>query len=630
MSGLFCVLMVLTLGASCSQGSSQTPVSTKATRTPRSNARPTFTVSARRTGDFPNSPEGVVRKLLDSMERQDANAYLDALDPALRDKPNYFFAQAFSTGLLSALGLGGTVDVSSIAFKNLRFDTQNDTGQTANVFVSGKIRNLSVASEEDFSESIITRSINGIWYVSDEEVVYAPSPTPAPSLRLVVLDSKKDPLEGGYAKWTAHLAVQNVGDSTFASKWPQNLGTLQTKEGFSYETEVEPLTPNGVGRIYDYKKGPLILPAGFATKAISWYVITATAKIGEKTTPQTLVVPGWGIVDVTKSSQEIEFPTSRQSDEFLSAPDMIEIPNVGRLFVQNLAVELAPPGKRGEETVKAYKVPVLKFHLKFENTNVGEPRDLWNVDAFLTSGEGIHHFPYVSEDCYNTIYGNISFRAGPGQTLDCELYQQLWITGIKDEDPMIQFSKVKLILYLADQDIIRIYNVPEVPIASFTAAAPKIYANSALENLVLQPSEVRLPLDQKFSKIEEVVPDLGDLPSDIVTIGPTGALWELFAPEGTPTTGDPFISSAVVSFKDVEGATKAFDAYYSAFRQEYDIHRNQVGDGGFNYVASNPDRTVYVWRQSNLILTLVVSASAADGDSQYALSLLEVMMSHLQ
>ena len=116
-------------------------------------------------GKFPNTPEGVVRKMLNSIEKSDTNQYLDSVTPEDRKEPGFFFyKQLAQEGLMSTIGLG-KIDAADpkVAFRDLSFGTLNVDDETAFVTVIGKMRDLNVAMEQDFDSAVKAVRRDGVW-----------------------------------------------------------------------------------------------------------------------------------------------------------------------------------------------------------------------------------------------------------------------------------------------------------------------------------------------------------------------------------------------------------------------------------------------------------------------------------
>lgn len=190
---------------------------------------------------FKDTPEDVVRKSLYAIEKQDADQYLDALDPALRQEPNYFFANTLSKGLFSAFGLGGVGDMTKLSFRGLKLNRQNIDENSARVDVTGKLRNLAVATEEDFSGSFYTRKIDGTWYVSSEEIVRAAEiQAAAQATQQALFDMCRHPLEAikieivepikfGAESSTFKIKITNADNKVHSLRigWFLNLGASE-------------------------------------------------------------------------------------------------------------------------------------------------------------------------------------------------------------------------------------------------------------------------------------------------------------------------------------------------------------------------------------------------------------------
>jgi parvulin-like peptidyl-prolyl isomerase len=119
------------------------------------------------TSKFPNTPEGVVKKMLDSIEKGDANQYLDSVTPEDRKEPGFFFYKQLAQAVMGAAGLGG-IDAANpkVSFRELELVTTEISNSSALVTINGKVRDLSLAMEQDFSANINTIKRDGVWLCS--------------------------------------------------------------------------------------------------------------------------------------------------------------------------------------------------------------------------------------------------------------------------------------------------------------------------------------------------------------------------------------------------------------------------------------------------------------------------------
>jgi hypothetical protein len=134
-----------------------------------------------------NTPEGVTRKLFDSLQENDANKYLDSITPADRQQPGYFFYRQLIQGIFGGLGLG-SMEASKlkISFAEMKYTEISNDGRIAQVQVSGKLRDLNMGLEDDFSTVVNVVRIDQTWLVSltgeaEKEVLAPPTRTNIPA-----------------------------------------------------------------------------------------------------------------------------------------------------------------------------------------------------------------------------------------------------------------------------------------------------------------------------------------------------------------------------------------------------------------------------------------------------------------
>lgn len=114
---------------------------------------------------FPNTPQGAAAKFLNAVEREDANQYLDAVDPQYRSEPGFGFAQALLQSLAGLFGLSNPQ--LRLAFRDLSFTPIATANNITLLQVQGFARNLSMYTEDEFDQVLVTRRIENIWYVSN-------------------------------------------------------------------------------------------------------------------------------------------------------------------------------------------------------------------------------------------------------------------------------------------------------------------------------------------------------------------------------------------------------------------------------------------------------------------------------
>lgn len=115
------------------------------------------------------SPEEAVLAFYSAIEANDANAYLDVIDPRLRSSTDNYFAQSqFLSALTQVFGLGGTLgkDASKVSFRDLTTQISEESENVARVSIVGTVRSLAFATEQPMFDSHLVRQIGGRWFVS--------------------------------------------------------------------------------------------------------------------------------------------------------------------------------------------------------------------------------------------------------------------------------------------------------------------------------------------------------------------------------------------------------------------------------------------------------------------------------
>ncbi len=403
---------------------------------------------------FANTPEGVVSKILYSIQSQDANGYLDALDPDLRKQPNYFMGATFSRGILAAFGLGSSIDVTKISFRDVRVQTRDSNGKVAHVQAIGKIRNLALATEDDFQGTFATRNINGSWFVSDENLIN-PTPTPVqPVLAIILLDASKQATknQSGFVTWVAHIAITNRGNATYVGGWPYR-GTLRTKEGFDYDATAGHDDPDGWSQyaLYNPFAAQWLLPPGFAVTGEGLSKLSVHASIGEKTTPTSLYLQGFPPIDLDGAQTKPTFPTSRPDSEFASVPNTFEIPGIAKISVESF-----------QTSVEDGKYPTIWMRYKYENLNLGKAQNTPDMLLTAVNAEGlVQSWTHLSRGNRGCPYGAVAggwWQVGPGQTTAVDLCWSISMLSQSPQGLKASTKGMKVIMYLKDYRITKIYN----------------------------------------------------------------------------------------------------------------------------------------------------------------------------
>ena len=113
---------------------------------------------------YPNSPEGVVKKMYDAIQDRDQDKYIDCLAPESRTTPGFFFWEQVVQVGAGLFGVDAS-DLTKVTLKDLRFQTVDNDGTVAHVRVTGKLRLLSLGMEVPYETVEIARKVDGTWYV---------------------------------------------------------------------------------------------------------------------------------------------------------------------------------------------------------------------------------------------------------------------------------------------------------------------------------------------------------------------------------------------------------------------------------------------------------------------------------
>lgn len=134
-----------------------------------------------------DSPDAAVIAALKAIENNDANAYLDVVDPQFRSNiGNYFFFSQVMGALTQTMGLGNELgkSASQIAFRDLTTSITEVSGEVAQVRVSGYIRSPAFATENAFEDVVTARQVDDRWYISQVTSTETASATRAAEARL--------------------------------------------------------------------------------------------------------------------------------------------------------------------------------------------------------------------------------------------------------------------------------------------------------------------------------------------------------------------------------------------------------------------------------------------------------------
>jgi hypothetical protein len=132
-------------------------------RPPAPTATPIPVPTPTPTPKYLNDPEGAARRLLDSWQEYDADLYLDSIVPEDRQQINIFGFNEYGQTFTSIFRVQVHADRPRLKFRDLRFETQYNSPDSADVAVAGFIRELNVANEYEFSALIVTVQQGGVW-----------------------------------------------------------------------------------------------------------------------------------------------------------------------------------------------------------------------------------------------------------------------------------------------------------------------------------------------------------------------------------------------------------------------------------------------------------------------------------
>ena len=113
---------------------------------------------------YPNSPEGVVRKMYDATQERDQDKYIDCLAPESRMMPGFFFWEQVMRAGAGLFGVDAS-DLTEVTWKDMQFQAVDNDGTVALVRITGKLRLLSLGMEVPYETVETTKKVDGIWYV---------------------------------------------------------------------------------------------------------------------------------------------------------------------------------------------------------------------------------------------------------------------------------------------------------------------------------------------------------------------------------------------------------------------------------------------------------------------------------
>lgn len=365
---------------------------------------------------YTNTPIGVVHKLFDSLQENDANKYLDSITPTDRQQPGYFFYKQLIQGVAGLVGLDN-MDATKlkIGFSNLKITEINNDGKQAVVAVNGKLRDLNFAIEQDFSTTLVVDKINNDWFVNlssnNNDLIgingslkeTSPEETTQQlenvgdvacggwKLHLVEVE-KID--EGGWSYQTGNLAIESntiqIGQATSRVIYEiLSNAIMTTNEGYTYSGEYWSLVGSKwIPPFFRYKT------TTYGTTAYdgSNYDIKLSYKVAKNTTGH-IVKTECGTFDYDNPEVNLKFPTDFPSEEFLSIGSPIQL-------------------QEGTLSIDFVSTTENKISFTFINPSQGYGVDS-NYDMKVIGDDGFLNSIIKSD--YNNYYGTI--YADPGETI---------------------------------------------------------------------------------------------------------------------------------------------------------------------------------------------------------------------
>jgi hypothetical protein len=361
---------------------------------------------------YPNTPEGIVRSLFDSLEQNDADQYLDSILPEDRKQPGYFFYRQLVQAIFSGFGMG-QVEAAKlrISFSGLNLAVLDNNGAVAHVQASGHVRDLNLAIEQDFATILTVVNFDGTWLVSVTGAVplsltfsplqpgpgQAGGPTPDPCggwrFRLASVDLFES---DGWLYMTGNIALENANApvmSDFGSRDLQSLFrglTMTTSEGFTYP--IDNWSFIGTANYW--------VPPGYRFLSVGTFTSQLVVRPAAQTHGHVVVAP-CGTLDLDNPEHNLAYPSDQPPTPLLGIGDSIVLPE-GRLTVTSV--------ETGDKTSCGGFLNATCVHASFTNSNSGyeaRPR----IYAVVIGSDGILHHPGERASSF-------TFLAGPGQTVD--------------------------------------------------------------------------------------------------------------------------------------------------------------------------------------------------------------------
>jgi hypothetical protein len=357
---------------------------------------------------YGNTPEGVTRKLFDSLQENDANKYLDAITPEDRQQPGFFFYRQLIQGLFGGLGLGSVEAAKpKIGFSDLKIREIDRNGDIALVAVSGKLRDLNFALEQDFSTQVVVANIDGKWLVdlSPEQITTTPAgevqvvPTQEPcrGWKFHLTEVKQEESEG-WITFEGKLALENAGSdlapSLRAMDAKHTIGnefTMTTAEGYTYPVSWT------VDNWAFGTAGP---------RGIRFVLGTIYGRAASGTT-QHIAKTVCGALDLDNPETNFKFPTELSSSSFPRIGDQINLPE-GILTITSAFIVPKRSTKLPEDCDHLMDAICVRY--TFSNSNKGNDTSI-HFTAYTLGDNGEPQYAQAA-------YSDFGITAGPGQTVE--------------------------------------------------------------------------------------------------------------------------------------------------------------------------------------------------------------------
>lgn len=415
-------LLAQGLLAACSSGAT----SSVATAVPAPTMVPgasTTAVGSKIVSD--NQPAVAVRKAYDALQSGDMNAYLDALDPALRQGPEPFRLTSIAVQALT----GFNIDLSKVSFRDMSYQVTSIQGDWANVHVTGHVRSLSLGSEQPIDTMETAHRINGQWYLSSAMIADADAPLD-PALKLSLASVKKvSSTKEGWAAYKANFYLENHSDRLVPLRLIKvKSAQVMTRSGNAYPAAFDDRGPAYRGSYYFPLLSKLIASAlppgsrisgvggrdthgeeGDADNANDVVVVPLALEfsVPETLQPDRIELGEYGTFEVSKAST---LPTPFLSSEpkgTQTVPGTVEVPGTVKMSV-------AVAGTRSHEYATTSSDVVVPLELKSLSSTADTAVQI-RASLLLESGVLIPD-PNISNLPDTAFYGYHPVTIGPLQS----------------------------------------------------------------------------------------------------------------------------------------------------------------------------------------------------------------------